>query len=400
MAGIVRSPLAILTARLLPGCTRVFDRKNARIMRLSVDRSGFPRARRWSIASTALALLAVASNCGEPTPPTPPPAPVARETSTLEFGAFSAAREAFATRLLPAFGQQWLRSRGRELRFHERYEGSESLTRAIVGGLQLDVAVLALDRDVERLVAAGIVDAAWRDAPNHGIVSRSIVVLAVRKGNPHAIHDWADLALPGVRIAMADPATSGGGIWFVCAIYGAALRGHAGVTAKDPAVARAFVQRVLANVVERKGSADESFKSFQSGAGDVAITYESQLAFAWLSGHDEERVIPVSTALVENPAVLLARNADAHKVRAAAEGLLAFLWTTEAQKVIAFCGLRPVNDAVAADTLQQFPAPQDLWTIEDLGGWNQLNRDLLVPAGFATDAGPGSVEKPGEPRAR
>jgi sulfate transport system substrate-binding protein len=310
------------------------------------------------------------------------------ESITLEFGAFSAAHEAFATRVLPAFHQQWLRLHGQSVRFQERYEGSEALTRAIASGLQVDVAVLALSRDMERLVAAGMVDAGWRDAPNHGIVSRSIVVLAVRKGNPSDIRDWTDLVRPGVRIVIADPATSGGGIWFVCAIYGAALRGHAGVTEGDPATARAFVAQVLANVVERKASADEAFKSFQSGSGDVAITYESQVAFGWMNGHEEERVIPASTALVENPAVLLSRNADAHGVRTAAEGLLAFLWTAEAQKMIAFCGLRPVNEAIAADTAQQFPRPQDLWTIEDLGGWDQLNRDLLVPGGFTTDERP------------
>lgn len=360
-------------------------------MHLATQRFGTRSRRREFAAGLALLVSIGAWSCGDSSrqPPQPAQPPAAeRESVTLEFGAFSAAREACATRLLPAFGRQWQHLHGQELRFNERYEGSEALTRAIADGLPIDVAFLALGRDVEQLVAAGMVGADWRDAPNHGVVARSIVVLAVRKGNPRDIHDWTDLVRPGVKIVIADPATSGGGIWFVSAIYGAALRGHAGVAAGDPAAARGFVAQVLANVVERKASADESFKSFQSGVGDVAITYESQLAFGWMIGRDEQRVIPVSTALVEHPAVLLGHNADAHRVRAAAAGLLAFLWTAEAQKIIATCGLRPVDPAVAADAAQTFPIPQDLWTIEDLGGWSQIGRDLLIPSGLTAPSVP------------
>jgi sulfate transport system substrate-binding protein len=248
--------------------------------------------------------------------------------------------------------------------------------------------VLASTHDIDTLVAGGFVAPAWRDQPERGIACRSIVVIAVRKGNPKDIHDWADLARPGLRLITPEPTTSGGGRWNVVALYGAALRGHAGVPAGDAKAALDFVRRVLANSGARKANANDSFRAFRDGEGDVAIAYESEILLGWIFGRDEERVIPQSTVLIENPAVLIAKNADRHGVRPAAEGLLRFLWTSEAQKEIAFCGLRPVDAAVASASKGQFPVPADLWTIDDLGGWDRARREILVPAGFAAPTVP------------
>jgi sulfate/thiosulfate transport system substrate-binding protein len=213
-----------------------------------------------------------------------------------------------------------------------------------------------------------------------------LVVLAVRKGNPLAIHDWSDLVRPGLRVVTPDPASSGGGMWNVCAIYGAALRGHAGVAAGDPRVALDFLTRVLANATDRRKSAAESYESFRDGVGDVAITYESEVARGWAFGHDEERVIPRSTLLIENPAVLVRKNADKHGVRAAAEALLRSLWSVESQTRLAFAGLRPVLPDLAAEAARRSPAPQDLWTIDALGGWERAVREILLPAGLGASA--------------
>jgi sulfate transport system substrate-binding protein len=352
------------------------------------------RARRHFAAGAAALLSLALAGCGEgpdavtPTAPAPlqasPPKP--RTTATLTVGAFSAAAEVFRAKILPPFSDRWRRQHGQQLDFTERYQGSGMLAHAIATDFAADVAVFAHAEDVERLVDAGLVADSWRNAPHQGIVSRSLVVLAVRKDNPKSIRDWKDLVRPGVRIVTPDPGTSGGGMWNVCAIYGAALRGHAGVPAHDPAAALGFLGRVFANVVDRRKSANDSFRSFQDGTGDVAITYESEVAKGWMFGHDEARVIPHSTLLVENPAVLLDRNADQHGVRAAAEGLLQYLWTTEAQQRLALSGLRPVDPAVAADYARQFPAPEDLWTIHYLGGWECAVKDILIPAGFAAPA--------------
>lgn len=296
----------------------------------------------------------------------------------LAFGAFSAAREVFDSQLLPDFARQ-RQQHGQQITFTKVYAGSEVLTETIASGFAADIAVFAHPGDMESLRSAGLVSETWRDAPNRGIFCRSIVVLAVRKGNPKSVRDWADLRRPGLAIVTPDPASSGGGIWNLCALYGAALRGHVGVPANDVGAARDFLSRVESNVVDRRASASESFRSFLAGTGDVAITYESEVALAWLFGHEVERVIPSSTILVESPAALIEKNVEAHGVRAEAQAFFEYLWTTEAQKKLAYCGFRPVDAAVAAASGSQFPQPQDLWTIDDLGGWDRAVRAIRAP---------------------
>lgn len=347
------------------------------------DARHHPRLR-GAVAAAAMLLAASCEWTIAPTPPAPS-APAAARTADeppvqLLVGGFSAGCEALQTRLLPMFANQWSCSHARDVAFETRFAGSEVLVDALTTTFRADVAVLSSPRDLAALVAAGATSLDDCARPHGGIVCRSLVVLAVRKGNPKNIRDWADLARPGVRIVMPDPARSGGGLWNLCAIYGAALRGHAGVPSNDPAAARSFLARVSENVVARAASAAESYRSFQEGTGDVAITYECEVMLAWMFGYQHERVIPSSTLLVENPAVLLARNADAHGVRTEAAKLLQFLFTTEAQQQFATCGLRPVDPDVAAARRVEFPQPQDLWTIDFLGGWEHIARELLGDA--------------------
>ena len=60
-----------------------------------------------------------------------------------------------------------------------------------------------------RLVDEGLVADTWDDGPNRGVVSSSIVVFAVRSGNPKGIETWDDLIQPGVEIVTPNPASSG-----------------------------------------------------------------------------------------------------------------------------------------------------------------------------------------------
>ncbi|MFY9345560.1 MAG: substrate-binding domain-containing protein [Planctomycetota bacterium] len=366
---------------------------------MTPDLVATPVARRSCRARFALLafLAGLVAACGEVTTPAvdAPPAvarPTPRPPVTLAIAGFSATREVLGSKQLPAFAKKWRREHEQPISFNPVFAGSEALTDVVMSGFAADLAMLALPPDMDRLVDAGLVRASWREAPNGGIVCRSAIAFGVRKGNPKGIRTWADLARPDVRVVSPDPATSGGGISNLCAVYGAALRGHAGVPAADDAAARAFVVRVLANVVQQHKSTCESFRAFQAGLGDVAITYESEIVLGWMFGHGDERVVPASTLLVEHPAALLDRHVDAHEVRGPAEALLAYLWSPEAQRRFAACGLRPVDRAVAAAaaTAGQFPQPEDLWTIEDLGGWDRVLpaiRPLTAAPTPATPAG-------------
>jgi sulfate transport system substrate-binding protein len=341
-------------------------------------------------AAAAAVVIACASGCtrdagpagGELAPVTPRAAPA---RLVLHFAAFSAAREAYHNKILPQFAKSWFKEHGQELTFVERYGGSGTVTQSIGAAFPADVAVLALTDDLDRLSATGLTRPFSREQLEKAIVSRSLIVLAVRRGNPKAIRDWSDLARGDVRIAVPDPKTSGAGRWSVCALYGAALRGHAGVAPNDPQAAADLVARVFASVVDRSPSAHASFQAFQQGSGDVAITYECEVTNGWMFGHDEERVVPHSTLLVENPAVVIDSHADKHGLRDVAEALITYLHTREAQRLLASYGLRSVHPIVAKEQAAGRSEPEDLWKIDALGGWERASREILAPAGFAPE---------------
>jgi sulfate transport system substrate-binding protein len=218
------------------------------------------------------------------------------------------------------------------------------------------------------------------------MVSTSVVAFAVRKGNPKGIHDWADLAQPGLQILTPNPATSGGAMWNILALYGAALRGQVTVVpAGDEAAATAFLTAVLKNVTVLDKGARESITNFESGVGDVAITYENEVLVAQKNGQDDELVIPTSTLLIENPVAVVDAYADKHGTRAVAEAFVQFLFTRPAQQVFADYGLRSIDPAVAQATAAQYPAVKDLFTItEEFGGWGAATPRFFGDDGIFT----------------
>ena len=179
--------------------------------------SPHPTRRRWLWVVPALALIPVLGCM--------PSRGEATATDRLTIGAYSVVREAFHDGVLPAFAAEWQRRTGRTVVFEESYNGSGAQSRAIASGFDADIAVLSLEGDIERLVEAGLVDRKWNAGPDRGIITRSLVVIGVRPGNPKSIHDWDDLARPGVSVLYPDPKTSGGARWNINAIYGAGLLG-------------------------------------------------------------------------------------------------------------------------------------------------------------------------------
>src|SRR4051812_24884824 len=100
---------------------------------------------------------------------------------TLTLAAYTTPREAYRA-ILPAFAARWKQQHGENLRFAESYLGSGAQARAVIAGFQADVAALSLAPDIDKLVKAGLVDAGWNAGPERGIVTRSVVVFAVRPG--------------------------------------------------------------------------------------------------------------------------------------------------------------------------------------------------------------------------
>jgi sulfate transport system substrate-binding protein len=271
--------------------------------------------------------------------------------------------------------------------FEESYLGSGAQSRAVVNGFEADLVALSLEADVLRIQDAGLILHDWKAGAYQGIVTTSIVAFAVREGNPLGIQDWVDLSESGIEILTPNPNTSGGAMWNILAIYGAALRGQIlDVPANNPEAAAEFLHSILSNVSVMDKAARDSILNFEKGIGDMAITYENEVLVGRKSGQKYELVIPSSTILIENPIAVVDASVDKHGTREVAEAFLAFLYTQQAQEIYAQHGLRVVNPDVAAANESQYPTVPDLFTVEYFGGWDDIMVDIFGENGLYTQA--------------
>jgi len=192
---------------------------------------------------------------------------------SLILGAYTTPREAYSE-IIPLFQEYWLSETGQKVTFEESYLGSGAQSRAVVEGFEADIVALSLEADVNRIQEAGLITHDWKAGEYKGMITTSIVSFAVREGNPKNIHDWMDLTQPGLEILTPNPNTSGGAMWNVLALYGAALRGKVdGVPGDDPQAASDFLCEVLSNLSVMDKAARDSILNFEMGIGDLAITY-------------------------------------------------------------------------------------------------------------------------------
>jgi sulfate/thiosulfate-binding protein len=273
----------------------------------------------------------------------------------LTLVAYSTPREAYAE-LTEMFRET---PEGEGVSFSESYGSSGEQSRAVESGLDADVVAFSLAPDMDRLVEPGLVPADWAEDEHEGMVTDSVVVLAVREGNPENIRGWDDLVREGVEVITPNPFTSGGARWNVMAAYGAKLK-----TGASHEEAVEFLRRLFRNVTVQDKSARESLQTFAGGKGDVLIAYENEALLAKEKGQKLDYVIPDETILIENPV------AATTGAPAAARDFVAFLRTPEAQRVFGEDGYRPVVESVAAAF--DFPEPSTLFTIEDVGGWDEV----------------------------
>ena len=355
-------------------------------------RRGSRASARWA-RSVALALVPVAifaacssdagggenaTSAGECTP---------AETPVINFAAYSTPREAYG-KIIPAFVSKWKEEHDdQNVIFQESYAGSTTQAANIVAGYQADVVALSLAPDVDEIADAGLITHDWTDSADDGMVSTSVVVFDVRPGNPLGIADWNDVAAEGVEILTPDPASSGGARWNLVSLWGAALRGYAGVTKDDRAGATTLMQNVLGNVIVFDKNARDSIQNFEAGNGDVAITYENEVLTAQEAGLEDEAVYPPSTVLIENPVAVVDQWVDEHCVREVAEAFVEYLHSPEAKEIYTDTGfLRSTDKKQAQKGGGQFPPIEDLFTVDEIGGWDALNEELFSDSGIVTQA--------------
>ena len=333
------------------------------------------------------ALLLAASACGSSTAATGGQCTPSK-TPVITFAAYSTPREVYG-KIIPAFQAKWKADHnGQNVIFQESYGGSTTQAQNVVNGFPADVVALSLAPDVDTIQKAGLITHDWTEGLDRGMVSTSVVVFDVRPGNPKNLKTWNDLTQPGLSILTPDPAQSGGARWNIVAAYGAATRGKvAGVSANDGGTQQ-LLTGIFENVTVLDKSARDSIKNFESGNGDVAITYENEVLTAQKAGLPDQMVIPPSTILIENPVAVVDKNAAAHCVTGVANAFVSFLHTPDAKALYASVGfLRPTDKASAQQGDSATFAPiQDLFTVADLGGWGAVNEDVFGEQGAFTQA--------------
>jgi sulfate transport system substrate-binding protein len=209
------------------------------------------------------------------------------------------------------------------------------------------------------------------------MITRSLVVIGVRDGNPQNIRDWDDLAQPGVGVLYPDPKTSGGARWNINAIYGAGLLAKA---KPDPEAGRALLARVQKQVVNMDSSGRQSMATFERGTGDAVVTYENELLLQRkMTGKAAPYVVPAATLLIEGPAAVVDASVERHGNRKVAEAFLEFLRSEEAQRILASYGFRPIDEKLEPPARD--PLPPRLFTMADLGGWSKINKQVYDPGG-------------------
>jgi sulfate/thiosulfate transport system substrate-binding protein len=261
---------------------------------------------------------------------------------------------------------------GNGVSFTQSYGASTDQAKAVAAGLNADVVFLSTGDDVNLLVDAGLVDANWNHQSYDGIAADTVVVFAVRNGNPKHIKGWNDLTKPGVQVVTPNPFSSGSAKWNVIAAYDA--QRHLGKTDKQ---ATAYVQQLFSHVVSQDTSGRNATNTFLAGKGDVLLTYESEALASRAAGQDIQYVIPRQTMLIQLPIAVLKGSSN----KDTAQKFIRFTKGAVAQDLFAQNGFRPVDPAIAKKYASKYPGRPGVFTIDDktIGGWRAADKKWFDP---------------------
>jgi len=317
-----------------------------------------PRRAGFALLSALVALVAACASPAAQVGPTSAPA------SHLSLIGYSTPQEAY-TQHIPAFQQT---TAGQGVAIAPSFGASGTQTQAVINGLDADVVALSLESDVNKLVTAGIVAPDWNQDAYHGMVTDSVVVLVVRKGNPKNIHDWPDLLQPGVDVVTPDAFQSGGAKWNLLAAYGAHVK-----QGGSPEAGRAYLKDLLGHVNVQPASAREAMTTLVSGKGDALIAYENEAITAQHASQPVDYMVPTSTILIENPIAVTKTSQNP----TAAKAFVEYLRGADGQRLWGRLGYRPVVQDMAREFTASFPVPAGLFTIADLGGWPSVDKQFF-----------------------
>ncbi len=280
-----------------------------------------------------------------------------------------------------AFAKEWKAKTGDNVKIKQSHGGSGKQGRAVIDGLEADVVTLALAYDIDAIAERGLLNKDWQKRLGHNSTPySSTIVFLVRKGNPKGIKDWADLVKPGIQVITPNPKTSGGARWNHLAAYGYALRQPGG----SDATAREYLKKLYKNVPVLDSGARGATTTFvERGIGDVLIAWENEalLAIKELGPDKVQIVAPSVSILAEPPVAVVDKVVDKRGTRKVAEAYLAWLYTSEAQELIAKNYYRPSVEKEAKKYAAQFPNVKLFKLSEVAGDWTQAQKTHFADGG-------------------
>jgi sulfate transport system substrate-binding protein len=279
------------------------------------------------------------------------------------------------------FARAYLAKTGQAVVVNNSHGGSGAQARSVLGGLKADLVTLALASDIEILEARGFIKPGWQTRyPGNSSPYTSTIVFLVRKGNPKTLKTWGDLLRPDVSVITPNPKTSGGARWNFLAAWGSVTQ-NGGSEEK----ATEFVKKLFERVpVLDTGARGATTTFVQKKIGDVLIAWENEalLALKEEGGDQNEIVYPAETILAEPPVAVVDRVVDQRGTRAAAEEFIKYLYTDEAQEIIARWGYRPQNATILAKHQDRLPPFKKLFTIKDVAGsWHEAQKKYFATGG-------------------
>jgi sulfate transport system substrate-binding protein len=283
------------------------------------------------------------------------------------------------------FAQHWQEETGETIAIEQSHGGSGRQARGVIEGLDADVVTLALGSDIDAIAAhSGKISPDWRGKfPHNSAPYTSTIVFLVRKGNPKEIHDWSDLVKDGVEIVTPNPKTSGGARWNYLAAWAFANNTFGG----DQEKIKTYMTDLFSHVVVMDTGARGATTTFtEREMGDVLLAWENEayLALKEMGPENFDIVVPPLSILAEPPVAVVDANVDKRGTRQAAEAYLQYLYSDEAQTLIARHFFRPVNPgAVPPELLQHLP-DITLVTIDDpiFGGWEKTQAEHFSNGGI------------------
>ena len=293
---------------------------------------------------------------------------------TLLNTSYDIARELFEA-LNPGFQAHWQDATGRTVTIDQSHGGSSRQARAILEGLPADVVTFNQETDIDVLAEGGLLSADWRDAlPNGASPWYSLPAFLVRDGNPKDIQDWSDLARDDVEVIFPNPRTSGNARYTYLAAFAYGLEQNDG----DEDAAEAFVKAIFDNVpVFDTGGRGATQTFAERNIGDVLVTFEAETGGIAAAYADQglERVTPSVSLFAAFPVAVVSDVADRNGTTELATTYLEWLYTADAQRIVAEHFYRVADEGVAAEFADQLPDVRLVTVDEVFGGWDAVQEN-------------------------